>query len=61
MPPADAPPGGGAKNSTALRDVAVLLLVYGLWELSAYLTKRRLLRAHPKARGVPMPAGRYPK
>jgi len=42
------------KNSTALRDIAVLLTVYALWELSAYLTKRRLLREHPKARGVPL-------
>jgi hypothetical protein len=42
------------KNSTALRDICVLLSVYALWELSAWLTKKRLLREHPKARGVPL-------
>jgi hypothetical protein len=56
MPPGAAP-ATSAKNATALRDAAVLLLVYALWELVARLTKRRLLRAHPKARGVPLPAG----
>jgi hypothetical protein len=60
MPPAAAgvaPPPGGVKNATALRDVCILLCVYALWEFSAWLTKRRLLRAHPKKRGVPLAAG----
>lgn len=42
------------QNSTALRDICVLLSVYALWELSAWLTKRKLLRNHPKKRGVPL-------
>ena len=56
MPPETSPLGGSAKNSTALRDVAVLQCVYALWELATRLTKRRLLRAHPKQRGVPLAA-----
>ena len=54
MEPRDASRGGSAKNSTALRDVAVLLLVYALWEVATRLTRRRLLREHPKKRGVPL-------
>ena len=42
------------QNSTAVRDICVLLSVYALWELSAWLTKRKLLRQHPKKRGVPL-------
>lgn len=49
-----------AKNSTALRDVAILLAVYALFELATRLQKRRLLRAHPKKRGVPLVAGQMP-
>ena len=46
--------GGSAKNSTALRDLGVLLLVYAVWEVATRLTRRRLLKAHPKKRGVPL-------
>jgi hypothetical protein len=55
MAPPAASDGGSAKNSTALRDVAVLLLVYALWEVATRVTRRRLLREHPKKRGVPLP------
>jgi hypothetical protein len=43
-----------AKNSTAVRDICVLLCVFAIWELTAWCTKRRLLRAHPKKKGVPL-------
>jgi hypothetical protein len=54
MAPSEASAGGSAKNSTALRDLAVLLLVYALWEVAARLQRRALLKAHPKKRGVPL-------
>lgn len=40
-----------AKNSTALRDLSLMLVVFALWELVAYLLKRKLLRDHPKRKG----------
>jgi len=42
-----------AKNADALPALALLLLCYALWELSAWLTRRRLLKAHPKRRQRP--------
>ena len=55
-------PAGGrsAKNSTALRDLTILVLVYAAWELAAWAIKRSLLRRHPKKKGVPLPATQRP-
>lgn len=48
------------KNSTALRDLSVLVLVFAVWELAAWLIKRSLLQRHPKKKGVPLPATQRP-
>jgi hypothetical protein len=48
------------KNSTALRDLSFLVLVYAVWELAAWFIKKSLLRRHPKKKGVPLPSGQRP-